>query len=69
MPDFEFTNQDHDNMEEFVSHVLDDHKNGTITTLQASSALKHVIAALMIGNTGEAARWFQQGRKWVNQGR
>ena len=63
------TSRDHQNMDAFLGHVLDDYKAGEITKDEAVGALAHVMAALDIGNTTEAVNWFEQGRKFVRSGR
>lgn len=60
---------DHVNMDAFLGHVLDDYKTGEITKEEAVGALAHVMAALDIGNTGEAVNWFKQGRKFIRSTR
>ena len=62
------TNRDHQNMDAFLRHVLEDHKAGDITTDQAVGGLAHVMAALDIDNYGEAVSWFEQGRKFIRDG-
>lgn len=59
------SDQDHKNMDAFLGHVLDDYKSGEITKSEAVSGLAHVIAAIDIGNHGEAVNWFEQGRKLI----
>lgn len=63
------TARDHENMDAFLGYVLDDYKAGEITKDEAVGALAHVMAALDLGNTGEAANWFEQGRKFVRLNR
>lgn len=63
------TNRDHQNMAAFLGHVLEDFKSGTITKDEAIGGLAHVIAAIDIGNYGEAATWFEQGRKLIRSTR
>ena len=62
------TERDHRNMDAFLGHVLEDFKAGTITKDQAVGGLAHVMAALDIGNCGEATNWFEQGRKFIAAG-
>jgi len=62
------TERDHRNMDAFLGHVLEDFKAGTITKDQAVGGLAHVMAALDIGNYGEATNWFEQGRKFIAAG-
>lgn len=62
------TERDHQNMDAFLGHVLDDYKAGTITKEQAIGGLAHVMAALDIGNTAEAQSWFAQGQKFIRDG-
>ncbi|WP_034302939.1 hypothetical protein [Herbaspirillum sp. RV1423] len=59
------TNKDHADMDAFLGAVLDDYKAGEITKEQAVGGLAHVLAAIDIGNYGEAINWFRQGRKFV----
>lgn len=53
----------------FLGHVLEDFKAGAITKDQAVGGLAHVMAALDLGNYGEATNWFEQGRKFIAAGR
>ena len=62
------TTRDHNNMDAFLGHVLEDFKQGIITKDQAIGGLAHVIAAIDIGNYGEASNWFEQGRKLIRSG-
>jgi hypothetical protein len=62
------TNRDHQNMDAFLGHVLEDFKSGAITKAEAIGGLAHVIAAIDIGDYGEAITWFEQGRKFIQQG-
>lgn len=59
------TNRDHDNMDAFLNHILEDFKNGELTKTQVTGALTQIIAAIDIGNYGEAIHWFEQGRKVI----
>jgi len=59
------TDKDHENMDAFLGHVLDDFKNGEITRDQAIGGLAHVMAALDLDNYGEVISWFEQGRKFI----
>jgi len=63
------TTRDHKNMDAFLGHVLEDFKSGDISKDEAIGALAHVIAAIDIGNYGEATNWFEQGRKLIRVGR
>ncbi len=63
------TNRDHANMDAFLGHVLEDFKSGIITKEEAVGGLAHVIAAIDIGNYGEAVNWFEQGRKLIRSTR
>lgn len=65
----ELSTKDHDNMDAFLGHVLDDFKAGEITKEQAVGALAHVMAALDLDNYAEARSWFEQGRKFLRQQR
>ena len=60
-----FTERDHDNMDAFIGFVLDDFAAGVISRDKAIGALQHVMGALVVGNTGEAKNWFEQGRKFI----
>ena len=60
-----FSEKDHADMDAFLGGVLDDYKAGEITKEQVVSGFAHVIAAVDIGNYGEAINWFRQGRKFV----
>jgi len=63
----ELTNRDHQNMDSFLGHVLEDYKSGAITKEQAVSGLAHVMAALDLDNYPEARSWFDQGRKFIRE--
>lgn len=63
------TKSDHQNMDAFLGHVLDDYKSGEITKDEAIGGLAHVMAALDRDNYGEARNWFEQGRKLIRNGR
>ncbi|MFV1943387.1 hypothetical protein VPH49_21485 [Pseudomonas luteola] len=63
----ELTARDHQNMDAFLGHVLDDYKAGVITKDQAVGGLAHVMAALDRDNYPEARAWFEQGRKLIRQ--
>ncbi|MFA5627451.1 MAG: hypothetical protein WC965_08245 [Thiohalomonadaceae bacterium] len=65
----ELTTRDHQNMDAFLGHVLDDYKVGVITKEQAVGGLAHVMAALDLDNYPEARSWFEQGRKFIRQER
>lgn len=62
------TTADHHLMDGFLGDILEDFKAGAITKAQAVGALAHVMAALDIGNTGEARSWFQNGRTFTRNG-
>lgn len=53
------TNQNHNEMDDFLKRVLEGYKNEEITIESAIDGLAHVMAALDIGNTGEAVSWFK----------
>lgn len=57
------TEHDHQNMDAFLGHVLDDFKAERLTKAQVVGGLAQVFAAIDIGNYGEARNWFEQGRK------
>lgn len=61
----ELTEKDHQNMDSFLGHVLDDYKKGTISKEQAVSGLAQVMSALDHGNYGEVRSWLEEGRKFV----
>lgn len=67
MKNNELTTLDHQNMDAFLSDVLDDYKNGVITKNQAIAGLAHVMAALDRDNYEEARTWFVNGRAFVQQ--
>ena len=57
--------RDHQNMDAFLGHILDDFKSGQVTKQQVIGGLVQMISAIDIGNHGEARNWFEQGRKMV----
>lgn len=63
----ELNSRDHQNMDAFLGHVLDDYKAGRITKEGAVSGLAHVMAALDLDNYAEARSWFEKGRKFLSQ--
>lgn len=63
----QLTNKDHDNMDGFFGHLLDDYKEGRIDKTRAVATLSHIVAAIDKGNYSEAQSWFEQGRKWLEQ--
>ncbi len=54
------SNKNHNEMDAFLSRVLDAYKNGEISKQSAVGGLAHVMAALDIKNTQEAVSWFNQ---------
>jgi hypothetical protein len=54
------SNQDHRDMDTFLTNVLDAYKNSEITRESAVKGLAHIMTALDIGNTGEVLSWFRQ---------
>ncbi|QHE89388.1 hypothetical protein F9K07_29345 (plasmid) [Hydrogenophaga sp. BPS33] len=64
----QLTNRDHDNMDAFLSHVLDDYKAGHLSKKDLTLGLAQVISALDCGNVDEARNWFENGRKLIRQG-
>ena len=52
--------KDHDSMDDFLARVLDAYKDGSISRNEAVGGLAQVMAALDIGNFGEAISWFNQ---------
>ena len=67
MKDPQLTEKNHEDMDQFLGHVLDYYKTGQIDKTEAVSTLAHVMAALDQDNYSEAINWFEQGRKWVLQ--
>jgi hypothetical protein len=63
----ELNDGDHENMDAFLRHVLDDYKAGKITKEKAVGALAHVMAALDQNNYEEARSWFLQGRSFLSK--
>lgn len=61
------TNKDHDNMDAFLGHVLDDYKAGVLDKTKAVEGLAHVMGALDLDNYDEVRVWFEQGRKLIHQ--
>lgn len=61
------TDRDHDNLDDFLGHVLDYYKAGVITKEQVVSGLAHTITAIDIGNQSEARQWLEQGRKLIRR--
>lgn len=59
------TTQDHHNMDSFLGHVLEDYKAGLISKDAAIGGIAHVVAAVDLGNYGEARLWLEQGRKLI----
>ena len=57
------TSKNHGDMDSFLGHILDEYKNNNISKLDAVSYIAHTIAAIDLGNYGEAINWFEQGRK------
>jgi len=51
---------DHNEMDAFLGRVLDAYKGEEISRDSVVSGLVHVMAALDIGNIGEAQSWFKQ---------
>jgi hypothetical protein len=64
----QLTETDHQNMDSFRRAVLDDYRDGTPTKEQAMGGLAHVMAALNIGNVGEARAWVKEGVKLIRDG-
>lgn len=61
------TERDHHNLDAFLGHLLDAHKNGELSREAAAGALAHVIAAVDQDNYPEARRWFEEGRKYIDE--
>jgi hypothetical protein len=57
------TEQDHNKFDALIGHVLDDYRAGTLTKADAIGGLAELIAAIDIGNEGEARAWLTEGRK------
>lgn len=57
--------KDHDNMTEFLGYLIEDVQQGKVSKEHAVAVIAHVIAAVDIGNYGEARNWFEQGRKLI----
>jgi hypothetical protein len=57
--------QHQSDMKGFLSHVLEDFKNGWLTKDQALGGLSHVISSLCANDAEEAVRWFREGRKLI----
>lgn len=62
------TETDHQHLDAFLGAVLDDYRDGVLTKEQAVGGPAHVMAALNIGNVGEARAWFLEGRKLIRDG-
>jgi hypothetical protein len=57
--------KDHENMNAFLGHVLEDYKSAVITKEQAIAGIAHTMAALDLDNYDEARTWLEQGRKLI----
>lgn len=57
------TEQDHNNFDVLIGHVLDDYRAGTLSKSDAIGGLAQLVAAIDIGNEGEARAWLKEGRK------
>ena len=57
------TEQDHNNFDALIGHVLDDYRAGTLAKADAIGGLAELFAAIDIGNEGEARAWLTEGRK------
>lgn len=55
------TSKDHEDMDAFLGHVLDDYKAGKLDKVKAIAELAHVMAALDLDNYGEVRASFAQG--------
>ena len=53
------SDKNHREMDAFLGRVLDAYKNDQITKESGISGLAQVMAALDMGNTGEAVSWFK----------
>ncbi|APD92349.1 hypothetical protein BM525_21050 (plasmid) [Alteromonas mediterranea] len=61
------TDKNHADMDVFLGEVLERHKAGELEKSQAIGILAHVMAALDLDNYDEAVKWFEQGRKFIQQ--
>jgi hypothetical protein len=63
MDDQEFTEGDRANLIDFVGHVLEQHKAGTLEQEVAAGALVSTMTALAAGELWRARAWFEEGRQ------
>lgn len=63
----ELTNRDHQKMDAFLEHVLDEYKFGAINKERAVGALAHVMAALDLDNYTEVRSWFERGQSPLSE--
>jgi hypothetical protein len=63
---FTLKDQDHENLDAFLGHVLDDYKAGVLDRAKAIAGLAQMIAALDLGNYDEVRSWLEQGRKLIH---
>jgi hypothetical protein len=61
------TEQDHNDMDEFLGLVLDTYHQGETSRSQAIAVLAQVLTAAAIDNHGEVLAWFKpsQYRRWA----
>lgn len=57
--------KDQSDMDVFLGTVSNGHREGTMSKAQCISVLAHVIAAVDLGNYGEALNWFRQGHELI----
>lgn len=57
------TDKDHEEMDKCLSDVFDEIVAGNIEKDRFVGGMAHVIAAIDIGNTGEALSWFKERAK------
>ncbi|WP_218921025.1 hypothetical protein [Massilia putida] len=54
------SNKQHNQMDGMIGRLYDAIRAGEVSRERAIGGLAHVMAALDIGNTGEAVAWFNQ---------
>ena len=60
------TDQDHENLDAFLGHVLDAYKAGDLDKTKAIAGLTQMIAALDLGDYDEVRSWLEQGKKLIH---
>lgn len=63
--DGQLSNTDHTNMDKFLGFILDSHKTGYLDRGEAIGYMAHVIAAVDMGNYGEARNWFENHERLI----